>query len=78
MIFIERKTQNFILEFREIFPWRDTVLGAHGIKSDGKPFFCQIYAILEYVIIDRYCSKISEGFGFFLTQAITDGSFKSN
>ena len=45
MSFIERETQNFILKFREIFPWRKTVLRAHVMKSDEKPFFCQIYVI---------------------------------
>ena len=37
MCFIERETQNFILKFREIFPWTETVLRAHGMKSDEKP-----------------------------------------
>ena len=45
MCFIKRETQNFIPKLREIFPWSKTVLKAHGMKSDGKPFFCQIYAI---------------------------------
>ena len=45
MCFIERETQNFILKFREIFLWREIVLRAHGIKSDEKPFFYQIYVI---------------------------------
>ena len=39
MCFIERETQNFILKFREISPWRETVLRTHGMKSDEKPFF---------------------------------------
>ena len=46
MCFIERETRIFILKFREIFQWRETVLRAHGIKSDEKLFFCQIYAIV--------------------------------
>ena len=46
MCFIERERGNFIKKFREIFLWRETVLRAHGMKSDEKPFFCQIYAIL--------------------------------
>ena len=45
MCFIERKTQNFILKFREIFLWKETVLKAHRMKSHEKPFFCQIYVI---------------------------------
>ena len=46
MGFIEREKQNFILIFREIFLWRETVLRAHEMKSDEKPFFCQIYVIV--------------------------------
>ena len=42
MCFIEREKRNFILKFREIFLCRETVLSAHGMKSDEKPFFCQI------------------------------------
>ena len=38
MCSIERETENFILKFREIFLWRETVLMAHGMKSDEKPF----------------------------------------
>ena len=45
MCFIERETRNVILKFREISPWRETAPRAHRIKSDEKPFFCQIYAI---------------------------------
>ena len=47
MCFVERETQNFIIKFREIFPWRKTVpsLSAHGMKSDEKLFFGQIYVI---------------------------------
>ena len=33
MCFIERETHNFILQFREIFLWRETVLRAHRLKS---------------------------------------------
>ena len=39
------KTTTIILKFKEIFPWRETVLRDHGMKSDEKPFFCQIDAI---------------------------------
>ena len=46
MCFIERETQNFILKFRGIFLWRETVLRTHRMKSDEKPFLCQIYAIV--------------------------------
>ena len=45
MCFIERETQNFIVKFREIFPWREKVHMARGMKSDEKMFLCQIYAI---------------------------------
>ena len=58
MCFIDRETQNFILKLRKIFPWRETVLRAHGMKSDERPFFCQIYAIfvweMIHIVIDRY------------------------
>ena len=46
---IEKETHTFILKLTEIFPWRETVLRAHGIKSDEKPFFCQIYVILFHL-----------------------------
>ena len=42
MCFIERGTQNCILNYREIFRWRETVLRAQGMKSDENLFFCQI------------------------------------
>ena len=45
MCFIEKETPNFKLKFKDIFPLRETVLRAHGMKSDEKPFFFQIYAI---------------------------------
>ena len=47
MCFIERETRNIILKIRDIFTWRETVLKAHGVKSDKKLFFCQIYGIFE-------------------------------
>ena len=40
---------DFILKFREIFPWRETVLWAHRMKSDENQFFCQIHAIFVFV-----------------------------
>ena len=42
MCIIERETQNFIIKFSEIFIWRETVLRAHGMKSDDKSLFYQI------------------------------------
>ena len=40
-----------------------------GMKSDEKPFLCQIYAIFEekmvHVVIDRYFSLFLKGFEFF-------------
>ena len=39
MCFIEGEARNVILRFRKIFLWRETVLRAHGMKSDEKPFF---------------------------------------
>ena len=61
MCFIGKEAQNFILKFGQIFLWRETVLRAHGMKSDEKHFFCcQIYAIvwgkMVHVVIDRYFS----------------------
>ena len=80
MCFIEWETHKFILELREIFLWKEKVLRVHGMKSDEKPFFCQIYAIfwenMVHVVIDRYfflyfwrVSKI------FRTEGITDSPF---
>ena len=43
MCFMEKETRKFIQNFREIFLWRETVLGAHEMKSNEKQFFCQIY-----------------------------------
>ena len=58
--FIERDTQNVVLKFREILPWRETSLGAHGMKSDEKSFLCQISAIFKekivHIVVDRYFS----------------------
>ena len=70
MCFIEKESQNFILKSREIFPWRETVLRAHGMKSDKKLFFCRIYAIFwEKWLWLKVLFSISEGFWrFFLTQ----------
>ena len=71
MCFIERETQNFKLKFREIFLWRETILRAHGMKSDEKPIFCQIYATVRgktvglYVVIDRYFSLFLKGLKIF-------------
>ena len=47
MCFIEKETQNFILKFREIFLWRETVLRAHGMKSDEKPFSIKFMQFFE-------------------------------
>ena len=75
MCFIERETWNFILKIREIFLWRETVLSAHEIKSDEKPFFCQIYAILcgkmLHVVIDRYFSLFLKGLKIFLNPRLS-------
>ena len=60
MCFIEIETQNFILKFREIFPWRETVLRAYTMKSAEKPVFYQIHATVwgkaVHVVIDRHFS----------------------
>ena len=70
MCLIERETQSFILKFREIFRQRETVLRAHGMKSDEKPFFCQIYTIvwrkMVHVVIDRYFPVFLKGLKIFL------------
>ena len=75
MCFIERETQNSILRFREIFLWKETVLSAHGIKSDEKLFFCQIYAIFwaktVCVVIDRYYSLFLKGLKIFLNPRLS-------
>ena len=47
MCFIEREPQNFVLKFRGIFLWRETMLRGHRMKSDEKPFFSQTYAIVR-------------------------------
>ena len=71
MCFIERETQHFILKFWENFPWRESGLKAHGMKSDEKPFFCQIHAIIfwakmVHVMIDRHFSLFLKGLNIFL------------
>ena len=47
--------------FREIFPRRETVLRAHRIKSDEKPFLCDIFfffflrgGAMVHIVTDRY------------------------
>ena len=55
MCFIARETRKFILKFGKIFSWRETVLRAHEMKPNEKPFFCQIYARkMVHVVSDRY------------------------
>ena len=80
MCFIERETQNVILKLREIFLWRETVLRTHGMKSDEKLFFCQIYVVVlgktVLVVIDRYFSLFLKGLKIFSQpEAITDSPF---
>ena len=87
MCFIERETHNFIPKFTEIFPWRETVLWAHGTKSNEKPFFCQLYRVfcfvfslekMVHVAIDRYFSLFLKGFEDFpRPEAITDSPSKA-
>ena len=49
---------------------------AHGMKSDEKPFFCQIYGIfggkMVHVVIDRYVSLFLKGLKIIV---ITDNPF---
>ena len=70
MCFVEGEIPNFILKFMEIFLWRETVFSAQAMKSDEKPFFCQIYAIflrkMIHVVIDRYFSLFLKGLMIFL------------
>ena len=66
MCFIERETENLILKFREIFLQRETVLRGHGMKSDEKLFFCQIFwRNMVHVIIDKYFSVFLKGWKIF-------------
>ena len=79
-VFIERETHNFILKFRELFPWRETALRAHGMKSDENQFFCQIYATFwgkkMHILIHRYFSLLLKGLEEFSQPgAITDSPF---
>ena len=75
MCLMERETQNFILKFREIFLWRETVLSAHGMKPDKKPFFCQIYGIFKenmvHVVIEGYLSLFLKGLKIFLNPRLS-------
>ena len=75
MCFIKRETQNFILKFREIFPWRETGLMEHRMKSEEKPFFCQSYAIflekMVHVVIDRHFSLFLKGFEDFFNPRLS-------
>ena len=70
MRFVERETQNFIKKFREIFSWRETVLGLtewNLIKSwfpvKSMRFF---WEKMVHVVIDRYFSSYLMGFEDFL------------
>ena len=50
------------------------MLRAHGMKSDEKPFFCQIYAIYEemvQVVINRYFSLFLKSLKFFLSPRLS-------
>ena len=47
MYFMEKESFNFILNLRELFSWRNTVLRAHGIKFHEKPFSVKFYAIFR-------------------------------
>ena len=66
MCLIEGETRNFILKFRKIFRWTETVLKAHRMKSDKKATFlsnsCNILRKMVHVVIERYCLLRSVGF----------------
>ena len=47
MCFIERETQNFIVKLREICPWRETGLMAHGMKSEQTRFLVEFTRFFE-------------------------------
>ena len=57
MSFIERETHNFILEFMEIFPWRETVLRAPRMESGENHF-----------VIHKYFSLFLKSLKIFLNQ----------
>ena len=79
--FIERVTQYFIpkVGLRKIFLCKETMLRNLGMKSDGKPFFFRIYAILEKLaVIYRYISLFWRLVKIFITQGDTDSPFNSH
>ena len=82
MCFIKRETRNFILKFREIFPWRQTVLRIHGMKSDKKPFFlsdlCDILERNGTFVIERYFSLFMKGLRIFLNPRLSPIVLVSN
>ena len=54
-------------DFYEVIPWRETVLRVHGMKSDEKPFWCEIYSLffgekMVHVVIERYFSLFLKDF----------------
>ena len=64
MCFTERETYTQ-KQFREIFPFRETVL---RMKSNKTLFFCQIYSMgggMVHVAIDWYFSLFLNGFEHF-------------
>ena len=77
MCFIERETRNFILKFREILSWRETVPGLtewNLMKSRLLSTLCIFFFFflknkMVHVVIDKYFFFASEKFWrFFLTQ----------
>ena len=75
MCFIERETQNFILKFREIFLWRETVLSAHGMKSDECRFSVRFvwfsWEKMVLVVIDRYFTLFLKGLKILLNPRLS-------
>ena len=71
MCSIEGETRNFVLKFREIFLWRETLLRAHGMKSDEKPFFAIFWGKMVHFVIDRYFSLFLKGLEIFLNLRIS-------
>ena len=81
MCFIERETQNCILKFREIFPWKEPALMSaewNLMKSHFSVKYMQFFwEKLLHVAIDRYFSLFLKGFeGFPQPKVITDSPFK--
>ena len=64
-VLLKEKTENLTIKFKEIFPWTETMLMAHRIKSDKKPFSVKSMYFLRkmvHVVIERYFPLYLKGF----------------